>query len=372
MIILLLYVWGGYLFMLRLLALFVSKRVNKKESYPSVTIILTVFNEEKVIRKRLDNLISLDYPKDMLEILVASDGSTDGTNEIVGEYAGKNVVLSIHEGKGKSVTQNAAVKLAKGEIIVFTDAEALFESDFLENMVANFNDEKVGCVTGDMRLIHEGGSISEGQSIYWDYYENSVRRFESEIGSLAKAAGNSLAIRKDLFIPLEGKYGEDCIVPLDTVLQGYRVVHEPDAVVYDEVPSSLKGEFNTRVRMTLRNWNGILSKKQILNPFRFPLVAFSLLSHKILRWLSMFVLIVVFVSNLSLLDRPFYQITFFLQIAFYLCAFIGFLFEKKAVKPFPLFSIPFGFCLANLGMGVGVLKSFTGKEIIKYKVAVKE
>ncbi|HWP93506.1 MAG TPA: glycosyltransferase family 2 protein [Thermodesulfobacteriota bacterium] len=366
---LLIYAWGGYLLVLQTLALCRKRPVNKKDYYPRVTIILTVFNEEKVIRKRLENLLSLDYPSDKLEILVASDGSKDKTNEIVKQYADRGVILSVHEGKGKSITQNAAVKQAKGEIIVFTDAGTLFDPAFLKNIVRNFNDPKVGCVTSEICLLSEGENISEGQSIYWRY-ENAVRRYESEIGVLAKASGNSLAIRKRLFVPLDGKYGEDCIVPLDTVLQGYRVVFEPSAMVYDDFPSSIGGEFRTRIRMTLRNLTGILSRKQLLNPLKFPLVAFSLISHKILRWFSFFLMVTAFISNLFLLDKLFYQFTFCLQVAFYSLALVGFACEKGRIKTLPLLSAPFSFCLGILGMAIGVLKAFAGKEIVKYKVPI--
>jgi hypothetical protein len=178
-----------------------------------------------------------------------------------------------------------------------------------------------------------------------------------------------MAIRKKLFNPMEGEYGEDCIIPLDILLQGYRVVHEPEVVAYDKMESSIEGELATRIRMTLRNWTGTLSRKELLNPLRYPPIAWTIVSHKLLRWLTPFFLIGLFLSNIFLLSKgSIYQILFILQILFYLFALIGLLSHKYQTE-IPIISSAFSFCLANVGFLIGVFKAFKGESVAKYEVS---
>ncbi len=369
---LILYCWVCYPCILKLLTLFYTKNIKTDSYLPSVTVLLTVFNEEKAIGHKLENLFALEYPKEKLDILVASDASTDKTNEIVGEFADKGVRLFISEHrKGKSLTQNMAVELISSDILVFTDADTIFDIKFLTKVIHPFADPTVGCTTGQLILKRESeGTISQSQGFYWKY-ETAMRAMESRIGILPTATGGCMAIRRKLFKPLESRYGEDCIVPLDIILQGYRVVHQPEAIAYDTFPSSIEGELQTRIRMTLRNWTGTLSRKQLLNPFRYPLISFSIISHKLLRWLTCFFLLALLILNLLLLRYPVYQFLFILQITFYCLALIGFILEKRS-RHIQIFTVPFSFCLANLGMFLGVLKSFLGIKITVYEADRKE
>jgi cellulose synthase/poly-beta-1,6-N-acetylglucosamine synthase-like glycosyltransferase len=361
------YCWVGYPLILKLLSLFYPKNIKKEDYLPSVTVLLAVFNEEEAIRRKLENLLALEYPKEKLDILVASDGSTDKTNEIVREFADRGVRLFISEHrKGKSATQNEAVKLVNSDILAFTDADTVLDSKFLTKIIQPFADPAVGCVTGLFLLRREGsGTISESQGFYWKY-ETAMRAIESRIGILPTASGGGMVIRRELFKPLDSQYGEDCVVPLDVILQGYRVMHEPEALAYDASPSSIKGELKTRIRMTLRNWTGTLSRKQLLNPFKYPLVSLSLTSHKLLRWLTSFFLLFILILNLFLLRHPLYQLLFIFQIVFYGLAVIGFILERRS-RHLRIFTVPFSFCLANLGMFIGVIKSFLGIKITTYE-----
>ena len=362
------YCWFGYPLILRFLSFVYTKNTKKEDYLPNVTVLLTVFNEEKVIRNKIENLLAIQYPAEKLDILVASDGSTDRTNDIIRKFADRGIRLFVSEHhRGKSRTQNEAAKLVSSNVLVFTDADTMFDAQFLRNIVRPFADPSIGCVTGQLLLRKESrNSISEGQGFYWKY-ETAIRAMESKIGILSTASGSCMAIRKKLFKPLDSRYGDDCIIPLDIILQGYRVVYEPQAIAYDVFPSSIQGELKTRIRMTLRNWTGTLSRKQLLNPFKYPSICFSLISHKILRWLTPYFLLSIFILNPLLLGNFCYQLLFTLQIIFYSLALIGFILEKKQIH-LRIFTLPFSFCLANLGMFIGVFKALKGESITEYHV----
>ncbi|MDI6891188.1 MAG: glycosyltransferase family 2 protein, partial [Thermodesulfovibrionales bacterium] len=362
----LIYCWVGYPLILSILNFFCTKSIKREDYFPSVTVLLTVFNEEKVIRDRIENLLSLHYPMEKFEILVASDGSTDRTNEIVREFAGRGVRLFVSDQrKGKSATQNEAIKVVSSDILAFTDVDTTFDHHFLQRMVRSFAVPSVGCVSGQLLLRRGNNSVSESQGFYWRY-ETALRAMESRMRILSTASGQCMAIRRRLFKPLDGRYGDDCIIPLDVILQGYRVVHEPEAVAYDIFPSSIDGELKTRIRMTIRNWTGTFSRRKLLNPFRYPLISFSLISHKLLRWLTPYFLLTMLILNLLLIGYPVYQLLFMSQALFYSLALIGFILERKAIH-LRIFTIPFSFCLANVGMFLGILRSFLRSRIIVYQ-----
>lgn len=368
MFLILLYTWCGYLFLLLILARLRPKELKKKDVYPYVTVLLTVHNEEHVIERRIKNLLEIDYPENLLEILIASDGSTDKTNDIVDSMGKevKRIRLFKTEGGGKASTQNKAIPMAKGEIIVLTDAEASFNKDTIKNIVRNFANDKVGCVSGRLMLRNEDNSISESQGFYWKY-ETLLRRLESQIGTLHTASGQIMAFRKSLFMPFESKYGDDCIIPLDIIAQGYEVIHDDNAIADDIFPSTVKGELKARIRMTLKNITCTLSKYQLLNPFRFPLISISILSHKIFRWLTPYFMIALFISNYFLLkESSFYKFTFYCQLIFYLLGLVGYLAERNNFR-MPIASQAFSFLLANIGFFFGVLKALLGKSMTSYK-----
>lgn len=367
-LLLLLHTWGGYLLFLMILSRVKPGKLVKKDIYPRATVLLTVHNEEKLIRGRINNLLDADYPANLLEILVASDGSTDRSNDIVELLAKEHGRIKLFKtnGGGKSATQNKAIPFAEGEIIVLTDAEAAFTRDTIKNLVNNFADNMVGCVSGKVILKRKNETIASSQGVYWEF-ETLLRRLESKCGLLHTASGQIMAFKKNLFRPFECRYGDDCIIPLDIILQGYKVTHEDKAIAHDTFPSSIEGELNARERMTLRNFTCTLSKYKLLNPFRFPLVSFSVISHKILRWLTPYLMISLFFFNLFLLkEGHFYELTFYCQMMFYSLGFIGFVAAENN-HHIPIASSAFSFILANIGFFLGILKSVMGQRITVYK-----
>lgn len=364
----LIYVWGGYLVFLYLLSCF---RKFTKDNNPNdlpVSIVLTVHNEECVLEKRVTNILETDYPEDLLEIVVASDGSTDNTERIVEEMCKKDnrIRLIKTEGGGKSSAQNQAIPSARGDIVILTDAEALFTRNTIPNLVNNFSVEKIGCVSGRVILGSKEGGVEQSQGLYWKF-EMLLRELESRLGLLHTASGQVMAFRKKLFRQFNCIYGDDCIIPLDILLQGFHISHANDALAFDMFPSSISGELKTRTRMTLRNITCTFSKLELLNPFRFSLLSLSILSHKILRWLTPYFMIAFFVSNgILTAESNFFYTSFLLQTLIYWGGLIGFLAEKRNIH-IPICSHIFSFLLANIGFFLGVLRALLGDKITQYQ-----
>jgi cellulose synthase/poly-beta-1,6-N-acetylglucosamine synthase-like glycosyltransferase len=366
---LLAYTWAGYpMLLLFLRGVFARKIARAEHQDPRrVSIIIAVHNEEEKIAAKLVDCTNLDYPPDHLEILVVSDHSIDRTEEIVSDFAERDSRIRLLAGEGrlgKSDAQNLAVESATGEFFFFTDADTRMQPDTLKLVMENFSDKDVGLVTANIYLGQPGSAVAEGQGIYWRF-ELFLRKLESELGILATGSGQLLLMRRELYRPLPVMYGDDCVLPLDVRLQGYRVVQDARVIVYDTMPHSISGELRARVRMTARNWSGTLARPGILNPFHFPLTSWALISHKLLRWLTPFFLAVLLVANLLLAVRGQCVALCALQIAFYLSACIGWLRARNG-EPAWIFGYPFAFCLANVGFFLGIVKVLRGQKIVSY------
>lgn len=364
---LLVYTWAGYPALLWLLRRLFARRVMCDDLKPSVSIVVAAHNEEERIAGKLRDCLEIDYPRDRLEILVVSDSSTDATDQVVRQFAGSVpcVRLLRSEGRvGKSGAQNVAAREARNEILFLTDANTRMSQNVLVLLMRNFADARVGLVTATVRLGEPSASVAKGQGLYWRY-ELFLREAESDLGILATGSGQAMAMRRELYRPLLPCFGDDCILPLDVRLQGYRVLHDSSAVVFDTMPHTIDGELRARMRMTTRNWTGTLSCPALLNPFRFPMTALGLLSHKLLRWLTPFLLATVFITNSCLMVRDQYVGLWLVQVVFYLSAIIGWTRERKS-QPAGVFAYPFSFCLANFGFLLGLMKAFRSQRIVAY------
>jgi cellulose synthase/poly-beta-1,6-N-acetylglucosamine synthase-like glycosyltransferase len=368
-LLLLIYTWAGYPLLLWLLRRLFMREIARRShpDNPKVSIIIAARNEEAKIAAKLVDCTNLAYPPDRLEILIVSDNSTDRTEEIVKDFGTHDArirLLAGHGVLGKSGAQNLAVQSAVGEMLFFTDADTRIRPDTLKLLMENFADPRVGLVTADVYLGQPGNAVAEGQGMYWRF-ELFLRKLESELGILATGSGQALLMRRELYRPIPLVYGDDCVLPLDVRLQGYRVVQDTRAPVYDIMPNSIHGELRARVRMTARNWSGTLSRPAILNPFRFPLTAWGLISHKLLRWLTPFFLAVLLAANILLSARGEWRLLCALQAAFYVAALIGWLRARKGA-PAWVFAYPFAFCLANVGFLLGMVKVLRGQKIASY------
>lgn len=363
------YTWVAYPAFLLLLQWKWARPVLPVESteQPFVSIIVPAHNEEEGIGAKLEDCFRLVYPRRLMEIIIVSDGSTDRTEEDVAAFAAADsrIRLLRTERVGKSCAQNNAFEQAKGDVLFFTDVNTRTRPDLLELLVKNFRDPEVGMVTAKVYFGQHEDAVSNGQGLYWRY-ELFLRSAESAIGILATGSGQALAMRRSLFRPLAPFYGDDCVLPLDVRLQGYRVVQDTQAIVFDTMPHSIEGELRARVRMTARNWTGTLSRAGLLNPFQFPLTAWALISHKLLRWLTPFFLISCFFANTVLLHRSQFLFLWIMQMIFYVAAFVGWFRTRRARRAW-FFAYPFSFCLANLGFFLGLVKVVRNQKIAAYQ-----
>jgi cellulose synthase/poly-beta-1,6-N-acetylglucosamine synthase-like glycosyltransferase len=363
-----LYTWVGYP-----LALWLLRGARTKETLPAdgsltFSIVIAAHNEGAQMTAKLDDCLALDYPRDRMEILVVSDGSTDSTDDVVQSYAASDarVRLMRTPGRaGKSGAQNLAAKNVAGDILLFTDAGARLRPDSLQRIASRFADARVGLVAPVVCFGRHANAVSRGQGAYWRF-ELWLRQLESGLGILATASGAAFAIRKNLFREIAPHFGDDCVLPLDVCLQNAQVVQEPQAIVFDEMPHTVGGELRTRARMTARSCGGTLSRRQLLNPFRFPAMSWGLLSHKILRWMTPFFLLTAFFANAALATRTPLLVSFALQCCFYAIAIAGWRGSGIGGRGRVL-GYPFAFCLANLGFLLGTMRCMRGTRVVAYK-----
>ena len=350
-LILIFYVYIGYPISIFLLSKIIYKKVNKSEYYPTVSLIIAAYNEEKVIEQKIVNSLELDYTSDKLEILVFSDGSTDQTDNIVKKYENKGIKLFRYEGrKGKTYCQNETVKRSSGEVIVFSDANSIYDGQAIKELVFNFHDNNIGVVCGELR--YQKNNISQ-EGLYWKI-EKKMKKSESLFGSCLGANGSIYAIRRDLYEELPENAISDFVEPFYIFRKGFRVVYEEKAFCMEEVGEN-KIEFNRKRRIILRSLNSLRLIKDFFNIFKYGFYSVQFWSHKILRWFVPIFFLILFFSNLFLLDVFLYKIIFFLQILFYFFALLG----KKNKNT--IFSVPYYFCLINFVSLLALVDFFRGR-----------
>ena len=362
------YAYVGYSLVILVLALFVNRPVRRAPIEPRLTYLITAYNEEKSIRGKLDQVLSLDYPRDLLEIIVASDGSTDGTDDIVRQFGGREVRLVRVEGRvGKTETQNRAVREATGEIIVFSDATTFYERSALRNIVRNYADSSVGAVSGRYEYRNPtGASIGFGSILFWKY-ENLIKILQTRIRTITGCCGCIYSVRRGLYEPLPPDIISDLVEPLKILEQGYRIVFEPDAVAHEETTAKTAEEFSMRVRVVTRGMRGLLYMRTLINPLRHGFVSFQLISHKILRWLVPVFLLLLFASNLALLGvSRYYDVAFVLQGAFYLMAVLGFVAERMNFAS-RLLTVPLYFVTVNAAALVAMYQLCKGQKAVTWE-----
>lgn len=367
------YCYFGYPICLMFLAKIKEKKVHKGYYEPCVSILISVWNEEDVIARKIDNLLSLDYPPDKIEILIGSDGSDDKTNEIVRGYSDKRITLvCFDDRRGKMTTLNELVTRAKNDAIVFTDARQMFAPEALKELVSNFNDHEIGCVSGELILSEKEGGTAKGINLYWNY-EKLIRANESKIHSMLGATGAIYAIRKRLFVSIPPEIVlDDMFIPLKIIAQGYRAVYDDKAKAFDEVAEDSSEEYRRKVRTLFGNYQLFKFIKNAFNPFSSP-IAIQLFSHKYLRLLIPFFMIAVFFINAALVHSEFYRVVFVLQIIFYGLASLGGLAKAKKYGIFKsilkVCYVPYVFCLLNFSALVGFLRFIFNKQTVTWEKA---
>lgn len=330
-----LYAYFGYPLILMVISLFRNYNIKKGNITPPVSFIITAYNEEKRIKDKIENTLKQDYPKDKLEIIVASDCSTDKTDEIVKSYQSQGVkLIRVAERKGKENAQKHAVKAASGDILIFSDVATILQPDGISNILKNFNDPTVGCVSSEDKFIDPDGKIS-GEGAYVRY-EMFLRNLESKVNTLVGLSGSFFAARKEVCRNWAIDLQSDFNTLLNSVKMGLRGVSDSESIGYYKNIADEKKEFDRKVRTVLRGISVFMKRLPLLNPFKYGLFSWQLFSHKLCRWLVPFAMIIAFLSNAIFAgDSGFYQITLTLQVIFYLMALLGIttnLFSKNILK----------------------------------------
>lgn len=349
------YAYAGYPLALLVISKIRRREVERQRITPFVSMIIAAHNEELRIRDKIDNTLAQDYPQDRLEIIVASDCSTDGTDSIVGEYADRVRLVRAPERRGKEAAQQLAVLAARGEILVFSDAATALASSGVSSIVANFADRSVGCVSSIDRYVDADGATS-GEGAYVRY-EMFLRMLETRAGSVVGLSGSFFAARREVCKRWAPDRQSDFNTLLNSIELGLRGVLDPDSVGYYRSIANPGREFQRKVRTVVRGIAVLAPSLRYLNPFRFGLFAWQLASHKVCRWLVPFGMIAALVSNLMLANTPLYQATLFLQAAFYLIALAGFWTEARALR------LPAFLCVANVAVLLAWLRFARGERI---------
>ncbi len=346
------YAYAGYPVLLFLASKFFKRPIRKIPAQPRVSIILSAFNEESSIERKILNLLDLDYPMDKLEILVGSDGASDRTDEIISRFRSARVrFFRFVKNLGKPHVLSALAREATGTFLVFTDARQELDAQAVRALVSNFDDPQVGSVSGELYFRSKdstGAGVGQGMGAYWAY-EKWLRKRESEIGSMLGATGALYAIRRNLFPRLpEDILVDDMYIPFSIIEKGYRVVFESRAKAFDRVSEKGGEEICRKVRTLTGNYQVFAHFPGLFHPWKSP-IAWQLVSHKFLRLIAPFFLVLFFLANLFLVTSPFFAALFFAQILFYGVAFLG-----KNLKGIAAF--PYTFCLLNYSAILALFK----------------
>jgi poly-beta-1,6-N-acetyl-D-glucosamine synthase len=364
------YTFAGYALILFIL-LQLKKIFKRKDHmpvaghYPALTLVVAAYNEEEHIQDKINNSLELNYPVEKLDILFITDGSTDETPELIAAFPQiKLMHTPLRSGKINAI--NRAVKEVSTELIVFTDANSFLNKEALINITRHFADPEVGAVAGEKRILQNDVSdATAGEGLYWKY-ESLIKKWESELYSVVGAAGELYGIRKLLYehVPQETIL-DDLAISLTIASKGHRIIYEPNAYAAETSSVNSKEELKRKIRIAAGGIQSISLLKHLLNPFKYPVLAFQFISHRILRWIiTPYLLIIILMLNVILVFNEgdyVYYFLLILQIIFYAIALAGWLFQKNETVNKFLF-IPFYFCLMNFAMIAGMKKYISGQQ----------
>jgi cellulose synthase/poly-beta-1,6-N-acetylglucosamine synthase-like glycosyltransferase len=332
------HVYVGYPVLVALLARLHRRPVARREITPSVSLVIAAYQEEQVIREKLDNSLQLDYPRDRLEIVVVTDGSSDSTPQIVAKYAECGIQL-LHqpERRGKSAAINRVVPHVHGEILLFSDANALYRPDALRKLVRNFADPSIGCVSGRKTVVQAGADVAASEGTYWRY-ESALKRHESLLGSTMGVVGEMLALRARLFEPIPSRIiNDDAYLALRVLRAGYRVLYEPEALSWEVGAASVQEDAVRRRRIAAGRYQVLFSPRSLW-PWRDAWALFQLASHKLLRLLLPFFMLAALAGSAALValaPRPESITLLAAQLAFYALAAVGWAAESAGQRGGP-------------------------------------
>lgn len=355
-----------YPFIIWLISKFSLNTNSKNQVFsPIISILISAYNEEKVIARRIENIANQEYEPGKMELIIGSDSSTDGTNQIVKEFITKYNWIKFYEfdrRRGKAAVINDLVQNATGDVLVFTDANTEFESGSIRTLVKGFQDRRVGGISGKLKLVESAhNSPSNTKEIrYWDL-EVKIKELEGKAGILIGANGAIFSIRRELFVtlPVAKPITDDLFLTLSVIDKGFKFLYNVKAIAYEETARDLLIEFNRKVRFASTNFETLKQFKDLIFGKKV-FVTFALWSHKIFRWLTPIMLILIFLcSSILTTYSPFYNGVFYFQLFFYLLAIVGYLFLLIKIK-IPFVSMIFYFVYSNIAILIGLFKFLSG------------
>ncbi|OYU66055.1 MAG: glycosyl transferase [Bacteroidetes bacterium B1(2017)] len=369
------YAYVGYGILLYVLVkiknLFVKKPNFSNQVLPEVTLLVAAYNESDYVVDKVKNTIAQSYPSDKLKIVFVTDGTTDDSIEKLKSFEQVKVYHS-DERKGKMAAINRVMPLIKSPITVFTDANAMLNTDAIKSMVEHFVNPKVGVVAGEKQIIKVSENNAEvGEGLYWKY-ESFLKKLDSELYSTVGAAGELYAIRTSLFQTLEtDTLLDDFVLSLRICSKGYVTAYEPSAKAMETASLNIAEELKRKVRISAGGIQSVLRLQTLLNPFKHGWLTFQYLSHRVLRWTLVPVFLVLMpIVNLFLMDNPFYQLSLFFQVAFYSLAILGYVFEKKG-KKFKALYVPYYFSFMNYAAILGFKRFYSNQQAVTWEKAAR-
>jgi cellulose synthase/poly-beta-1,6-N-acetylglucosamine synthase-like glycosyltransferase len=370
---LIVYTYAGFPLLLLARRVILPRRVSAAPITPTVSFIIVAHNEEEVIAEKLENVFALHYPSERLEVILASDGSDDGTIEVARAFLPRGLQLLERPRAGKIPALNAAVAVATGDILVFSDANSMYEREALIALMAPFADPEVGGVGGNQvyRSDGVGQSTSLGERLYWKY-DRMLKTLQSRGGSMTLATGAMHAIRRELFRPVPSGVSDDFLISTRAIAAGKRLVFAKDAIAHESVAPTDRAEFNRKIRVATRGMLGMWAVRELLNPFRFGFYSLQLISHKLLRWSIGWLLAIVLVASLLLYDAgEGYRWLVWAQAAFYGTASVAGLLRWAGFssgRSFRVLAVPLYFCMANFAVMLALTRALAGPRIDVWSV----
>ena len=375
------YTYLGYalivFILLKMKRIFYPERMkNTDDSYePEVCLFVTAYNEKDYVRQKVENSFSLNYPKEKIQFLWVTDGSDDGTPDLLKEYK-ELEVHHLDERRGKMHAMNRGIRFVKAPIIIFSDTNTILGNRSIREIVAQFSDKNTGCVAGEKRIIDKrtDAAAGSGEGLYWKF-ESWVKNIDAELNSAVGAVGELFAIRTELFEEVEpDTLLDDFIISLRIAQKGYRIAYTPKAYAEETASLNVREELKRKIRIAAGGIQTIFRLKDLLNPFRYGLLSWQYFSHKVLRWtLAPVSLFMVFILNLAIVvkqngwfDMKFYSVFLWIQILCYLLAGIGWLVENRKLR-FKFLFVPYYFLSINYASIHGIFRYFKGKQSVVWE-----
>ena len=372
-LVLVFYTYLGYgilLFLLLKLKQLFCKKEQKavlpadESQFPDVTLMICAFNEEEIIKEKMENIRQLDYPKDKLCVMWVTDGSSDHSNELLSEYGDEITLVFSPERRGKAAAMQHGLQVNKSEYVVFTDANTMLNPGSIKEIVRLFMREDVGCVSGEKRVAarHEGQAAAEGEGIYWKY-ESTLKRWDSALYSAMGAAGELFAVRMSVYEAAPSNaLLDDFMISMLILKKGYKIAYTSDAYAMEYGSANMKEESKRKRRIAAGGLQSIWWLRSLMNPFKYPITSFLFVSHRVLRWsitpFALFALIPLNVALVMMKGGTTYTVIWILQILFYLSAFMGYLMASRGKKN-KLLYVPYYFLFMNINVfrGISYLRS---------------